>query len=177
MNIHRISALRLAVAASSLVLTGAFAACGDDSGAGNAAASTKQANPEWANLTFTVGEQSDGIVALAEKSGAFDDVPYKVKWAKFEYGPPLVQAASSGDIDLGNVGAVPPITGAADELGFKIIATSGTQKALAAKGIAVSPRTLRRRLHEAGYRWKRPRYVYVQRAAHLSQKKGGSPDG
>ena len=47
---------------------------------------------------------------------------------------------------------------------------------LAAKGLAVSPRTLRRRLHEAGYRWKRPRYVYVQRAAHLSQKKGGSPD-
>src|SRR5215204_7339072 len=38
---------------------------------------------------------------------------------------------------------------------------------LAAKGIAVSPRTLRRRLHEAGYRWKRPRYVYVERAAHL----------
>src|ERR671917_2720965 len=47
---------------------------------------------------------------------------------------------------------------------------------LAARGIAVSPRTLRRRLHEAGYRWKRPRYVYVQRAAHLPQKKGGSPD-
>jgi transposase len=47
---------------------------------------------------------------------------------------------------------------------------------LSAKGIAVSPRTLRRRLHEAGYRWKRPRYVYVARAPHLAQKKGGSPD-
>src|SRR3954465_4844943 len=46
---------------------------------------------------------------------------------------------------------------------------------LAAKGIAVSPRTLRRRPHEAGYRWKRPRYVYVERAAHLPQKKGTSP--
>jgi transposase len=45
---------------------------------------------------------------------------------------------------------------------------------LAAKGIAISPRTLRRRLHEAGYRWKRPRYVYAQRAAHLPQKKGAS---
>jgi transposase len=39
--------------------------------------------------------------------------------------------------------------------------------------IVVSTRTLRRRLHEAGYRWKRPRYVYGQRAAHLPQKKGG----
>src|SRR4051812_46612038 len=43
---------------------------------------------------------------------------------------------------------------------------------LAAKGLAVSPQTLRRRLHEAGSRWKRPRYVYVARAAHLAQKKG-----
>jgi transposase len=40
-------------------------------------------------------------------------------------------------------------------------------------GIAISTRTLRRRLHAADYRWKRPRYVYVGRAAHLAQKKGG----
>ena len=39
-------------------------------------------------------------------------------------------------------------------------------------GVAVSGRTLRRRLHEAGYRWKRPRYVYAGRATHLAQKKG-----
>jgi|ERR1044071_8308226 transposase len=36
----------------------------------------------------------------------------------------------------------------------------------------ISQRTLRRRLHEFGYRWKRPRYVYGQREAHLPQKKG-----
>jgi transposase len=40
-------------------------------------------------------------------------------------------------------------------------------------GITVSGRTLRRRLHEADYRWKRPRYVYAGRATHLAQKKGG----
>ena len=39
-------------------------------------------------------------------------------------------------------------------------------------GIIISARTLRRRLHEAGYRWKRPRYVYAGRATHLAQKKG-----
>ncbi|MGQ0715100.1 MAG: winged helix-turn-helix domain-containing protein, partial [Gemmatimonadaceae bacterium] len=37
---------------------------------------------------------------------------------------------------------------------------------------AVSPRTLRRRLHALGYRWKRPRYRYAHRATHLAQKKG-----
>ena len=39
-------------------------------------------------------------------------------------------------------------------------------------GCGVSPRTLRRRLHEWGYRWKRPRYAYSGRAAHLAQKRG-----
>jgi transposase len=36
----------------------------------------------------------------------------------------------------------------------------------------ITQRTLRRRLHESGYRWKRPRYVYGEREAHLPQKKG-----
>ncbi|WP_218011547.1 helix-turn-helix domain-containing protein [Azohydromonas lata] len=39
-------------------------------------------------------------------------------------------------------------------------------------GIEVSQHTLRRRLHEAGWRWKRPRYVFSERAAHVAQKKG-----
>jgi transposase len=34
------------------------------------------------------------------------------------------------------------------------------------------PRTMRRRLHDLGYRWKRPRYRFVHRAPHLAQKKG-----
>jgi transposase len=40
------------------------------------------------------------------------------------------------------------------------------------QGTAISTRTLRRRLHEADYRWKRPRYAYAGRARHLAQKKG-----
>jgi transposase len=39
-------------------------------------------------------------------------------------------------------------------------------------GLALSERTLRRRLRERRYRWKRPRYVYHARATHLAQKKG-----
>ena len=39
-------------------------------------------------------------------------------------------------------------------------------------GIEVSQHTLQRRLHEAGWRWKRPRYVFSERAAHVAQKKG-----
>jgi transposase len=36
----------------------------------------------------------------------------------------------------------------------------------------VSARTVRRRLHEFDYGWKRPRYVYHEREPHVAQKKG-----
>ena len=39
-------------------------------------------------------------------------------------------------------------------------------------GCPITPRTLRRRLHQHGFRWKRPRYTYSERASHLAQKKG-----
>jgi sulfonate transport system substrate-binding protein len=112
---------RLAAAAGALVLTAGLTACANSEAA--VGGSSDGANPEWKNLTFTVGEQSDGIKSLASASGAFKDASYKVKWAKFDYGPPLVAAAGSGDVDLGMVGAVPPIAGAAKNLGFKVVAT------------------------------------------------------
>jgi sulfonate transport system substrate-binding protein len=108
---------RLAAALGALALVSTLAACG-----GKADSAVKSVNPEWKDYTFTIGEQSDGIVQLAKESGAFDSASYKIKFAKFDYGPPLVQAAASGDIDLGSVGAVPPITGAAKTLAFRVIA-------------------------------------------------------
>ena len=48
---------------------------------------------------------------------------------------------------------------------------------LRAQGLAISARTLRRRIRAARFRWKRPRYVYRERAAHVGAKKGGSSDG
>ena len=85
--------------------------------------STAPTNPDWSQYTFTIGDNGgDGSQALSQITGVFDNAPYKVKFARFTYGPPLVQAAASGDIDLGSVGDVPPITGAAQEYGFKIVA-------------------------------------------------------
>ena len=43
--------------------------------------------------------------------------------------------------------------------------------------VAVTPRTLRRRMHESGLRWKRPRYVYHLRDPHAPQRKGASSGG
>jgi transposase len=39
-------------------------------------------------------------------------------------------------------------------------------------GDPITPRTLRRRLHALGLRWKRPRYVYAEKDPHRAQKKG-----
>ena len=44
---------------------------------------------------------------------------------------------------------------------------------LRAQGVAISPRTLRRRIRAARFRWKRPRYADSQRAEHVAAKKGG----
>jgi len=41
----------------------------------------------------------------------------------------------------------------------------------------IGPRTLRRRMHAAGLRWKRPRYVYHLRDKHAAQKKGALKGG
>ncbi|MHA6764900.1 aliphatic sulfonate ABC transporter substrate-binding protein [Streptacidiphilus sp. PAMC 29251] len=120
---------RLVVGAVSLLtVVGSLSGCASAtktaplSGAGGSSAA---AHPEWSQYTFTIGDNGgDGSEALAKITGAFATAPYKVKFARFTYGPPLVQAAASGDIDLGSVGDVPPITGAAKEYGFKIVAVT-----------------------------------------------------
>jgi sulfonate transport system substrate-binding protein len=122
---HR--SFRLISAALLLTVASVLAACssskGPDAPLSSAGASTAAGHPEWSQYTFTIGDNGgDGNEELAKLTGAFDDAPYKVKFARFDYGPPLVQAAASGDIDLGSVGDVPPITGAAKQFGFKIIA-------------------------------------------------------
>lgn len=87
--------------------------------------SSAHSHPEWSRYTFTIGDNGgDGSQELAKITGVFDGAPYKVRFARFTYGPPLVQAAASGDIDLGAVGDVPPITGAAKEYGFKVVAVN-----------------------------------------------------
>jgi sulfonate transport system substrate-binding protein len=96
-------------------------------------------HPEWSQYTFTIGDNGgDGSEELAKVTGAFDDAPYKIKFARFDFGPPLVQAAAAGDIDLGSVGTVPPITGAAQQYGFKVVATQhGADPTKAAENIIV----------------------------------------
>jgi len=122
---------RIAGATALIALAGGLAACGSASTAVSAplaksgGSASAKAHPEWSKYTFTIGDNGgDGSQELAKLTGAFADAPYKVKFARFTFGPPLVQAAASGAIDLGSVGDVPPITGAAKEYGFSVVAVS-----------------------------------------------------
>jgi transposase len=45
------------------------------------------------------------------------------------------------------------------------------------QGVVIGVRTLRRRIRAARFRWKRPRYVYSERAEHVGAKKGALSDG
>jgi sulfonate transport system substrate-binding protein len=122
------SPLRLTAAVALLAAAGALAGCGS---AASAASNTKPlsnfdpsafSQKAWSKYAFVLGDNSgDGTEALAQITGVFDKAPYKVTFARFTYGPPLVQACASGDIDLGSVGDVPPITGAATEYGFSVV--------------------------------------------------------
>jgi sulfonate transport system substrate-binding protein len=136
---------RIVGAVTLLTAATALAACSspDDKASGGPLSKSTDSSatnhPEWSQYTFTLGDNGgDGSEELAKLTGAFDDAPYKVKFARFDYGPPLVQAAASGDIDLGYVGTVPPITGAAKQYGFKIVATQhGSDLTKAAENIIV----------------------------------------
>jgi sulfonate transport system substrate-binding protein len=134
----------VASAAVLLTVASALAACSSskapDAPLSSSGGSTAASHPEWGQYTFTIGDNGgDGNEELAKLTGAFDDAPYKIKFARFDYGPPLVQATASGDIDLGSVGDVPPITGAAKQFGFKIVAVQrGSDETKAPENIIVS---------------------------------------
>jgi transposase len=84
-------------------------------------------------------------------------------------GHPKVAEAITGEVILQEMSQDPM------ELGYN--ATGWTVGLLAAHlrrkyGEDLSDQTLRRRMHETGLRWKRPRYVYSTKDPNRGQKKG-----
>ncbi|GLY48488.1 ABC transporter substrate-binding protein [Lentzea sp. NBRC 102530] len=65
------------------------------------------------DVVLKVGDQKGGAKAVLTAAGLLNDFPYKIEWATFTSGPPLLEAASAGAIDLGGVGNTPPIFAAA----------------------------------------------------------------
>ncbi|QQQ76269.1 ABC transporter substrate-binding protein [Saccharothrix sp. 6-C] len=64
-------------------------------------------------VVLKVGDQKGGSKALLTAAGLLDDFPHAIEWSTFTSGPPLLEAASAGAIDVGGVGNTPPIFAAA----------------------------------------------------------------
>ena len=119
------------LAACSSSGSSAPAAAGNSAGSSPAAAvstapaavsSSPTTNPAWSQFHFVIADNGgDGTQALAGILGTFKNASYSVSFARFSYGPPLIAALAAGKADIGSVGDVPPISGAATEFGFKIV--------------------------------------------------------
>lgn len=117
----------LLVVMAVLVAAVAVACSDDDSNAADGPASTAAAtaasgDADLSGVTLRVGVQKDGVRSVLEGSGQLDDVPYDIEWATFQFGPPIVEAAGADRIDVGWVGSVPPINGAAVGADFRVVA-------------------------------------------------------
>jgi sulfonate transport system substrate-binding protein len=65
-------------------------------------------------ITLRVGDQAGtGAEALLDASGLISKLHFKIDWSDFTSGPPMLQALSAGDLDLGGVGDAPPVFSAA----------------------------------------------------------------
>jgi sulfonate transport system substrate-binding protein len=119
---NRILPLLTVAAALAALAGGCSSSVSDDASAGDGP--TKAAGGgDAAKVTLRVGVQKDGVRSILNASGALKDVPYKIDWSTFTFGPPLVEAAGADKIDVAGVGDTPPIFGAAGDADFKVIAT------------------------------------------------------
>lgn len=55
-------------------------------------------------VTLFVGDQKGGIRSLLKAAGQLEQLPYRIQWASFPVGAPLIAAIASGALDFGYVG-------------------------------------------------------------------------
>ncbi|MET9329212.1 ABC transporter substrate-binding protein [Tsukamurella sp. NPDC003166] len=79
-------------------------------------------------VTLVIGDQVKSTQTLLESSGQLKDLPYKVTWASFEAGPPLLEAAAAGKVDIGATGDVPAVFAQSAGSPLKIVTTTATTR-------------------------------------------------
>ncbi|MHC1561447.1 ABC transporter substrate-binding protein [Actinomycetospora sp. C-140] len=76
-----------------------------------------------AGITLRVGDQKGGSQSLLRAAGLLD-TPYRIQWTTFTQGPPLIEAARAGAIDVGQTGNTPAIFAAAARARVQLISAS-----------------------------------------------------
>ncbi|NHN55679.1 ATP-binding cassette domain-containing protein [Calidifontibacter sp. DB0510] len=93
----------------------------EDSGAPAPATIAKGGSARGATLRVAV--QTDGVRSLLQASGQLHQLPYRISFSQFSFGPAIVEALGASKVDIGGVGATPPIFGAAAQTNFRAVAT------------------------------------------------------
>lgn len=82
-------------------------------GATAAAFTLPQANTARAAVTLRIGWQKFGVLALARQNGALEkrlaSKGVTIEWNEFNAGLPILEALSSGSLDFGATGDIPPL--------------------------------------------------------------------
>ena len=188
--------LRATIGAVALVLaSSSLAACSSSS---NAAAVRDDGSVDLSKVTLTVGDQKGGSQALLSAAGDLDELPYEVEWKPFTSGPPLLDAVSSGAVDVGGVGNTPPLFAIDQDKPLKVVSaySQGTtgdailvpkgsqitsvadlegKKVAVAKGSSANYNLLAQ-LEEAGLSFADIEVVNLQPTEGLAAFKGGSVD-
>jgi sulfonate transport system substrate-binding protein len=121
-----------------LALTGGLvAACSSSSSpsAASSATSSSTGSADLSSVTLNVGDQKGtGAEAVLTAAGLINSFPFKLAWSDFTSGPPILEAAASGSVDVGGVGDLPPVFAAAGGEAITIvgarIAVNGDQDAI-----------------------------------------------
>ncbi len=122
----------LSIGAALALMGSAVAACGSGGGTSSTAS---PGSADLSKVTLRVGDQKGGAKALLTAAGLLKDVPYKITWSQFTSGPPMLEAANAGAIDVGAVGNTPPIFAAA--AGSKITVVGAGDQSLEAQAVLV----------------------------------------
>jgi sulfonate transport system substrate-binding protein len=116
--------VRLRNAILPLVAMLGMAACGESAPANDAPSVPAAISAEeLSKVVLKVGDQKGASRALLTAAG-LEKTPYKIEWATFTSGPPLLEAASAGAIDIGGVGNTPPIFAAAAQAKISIVSSA-----------------------------------------------------
>ncbi|GAA3562111.1 ABC transporter substrate-binding protein [Amycolatopsis ultiminotia] len=113
-----------AALAATLVLAGLAACSSSGTATGPAPVPAAVSPAELAKVTLRVGDQKGGVKSLLTAAKAVGDVPYKIEWSTFTSGPPLLEAASAGAVDVGRVGNTPPIFAAAAKAKIAVVSVA-----------------------------------------------------
>jgi sulfonate transport system substrate-binding protein len=153
---------------------------------------------ELSGVTLRVGDQKGGTQALLQAADVLDNLPYRIAFSTFTFGPPQIEALNAGRIDFAVTGNTPPVFGAAANSKTRVISVyDGAQNGeqilvrsnssiatindlrgktlLVAKGSAAHANILEH-LADAGLKPKDVKLVFLQPADALSAFANGQGD-